>query len=470
MIEIKFGTDGWRGIIADTFTFDNLRLVSQAISAYLIQQNGNKGLFIGYDARFLGYEFAAQCEQIMLGSGINTICNNRPTPTPIVAHAVRSLDLDGAVMLTASHNPPIYQGIKFIPSYAGPANLRITQEIERLIKEISKKQSKAGNNPTKLKSKFLNPVNHYFKHLHQIIDAEAIEKSNLLVAVDPMHGAAVKILTKVVEEFGARVACLNDNFDPLFGGKNPDPSKDTLEELSALVRKKQAALGISVDGDGDRFGIVDDNGCYLNANQVLGLITYYLLARKGIKGKVVRTVATTHLLDKIAKKFNSQLIETPVGFKWIADQMLSSKVAIGGEESGGLSIAGHVPEKDGILACLLCLEIVAVTGRSLSENLRDLKRMFGTYLNRRLDISVTPTKKQLIMDKLTSNPPQQLGEHQVVKLLDIDGIKLVLDNDDWLLARASGTEPVVRVYLEASSADGLSLLEGFAQDITNSES
>ncbi len=460
--KIKFGTDGWRGLIADDFTFDNVKSVAWAIGVYLQKNAIQGGVVIGYDARFLASSFANTVGDVLNAMGIETYKFNRPMPTPIVAYTIKELKAAGAVMLTASHNPYDYQGIKFIAGYGGPADSTITSAIEA---EISKNVINEGP-LNKAGPKMLSSIEGYWRHISQIVDFARIKSASLKIAVNPLYGAGVRLLSKKVDELSESMIVVNDSFDPLFGGQNPDPNESNLQAMAADLKAAGFDLGIALDGDGDRFGIVDSLGIYLSPNQVISLLAYYLLTERKLSGALVRTVATTQLIDDIARDLGAELIETPVGFKWICREMLKQPVVIGGEESGGLSILGHIPEKDGILATLLMAEMLAATDKKpLSESLNDLYEKYGRRYGIRLDIHLPIEKKLRLMTGLKNDPPTTVGGVKVARVSTIDGVKLVLANDDWLLIRPSGTEPLVRAYIEAKSPTGFSLLEKYTQSI-----
>lgn len=458
--KIKFGTDGWRGVVADDFTMDNVRLVAQAIANYVLKLSTGRKLIIGYDARFLGADFAYACVDVFNSKGIDCFLFDRPMPTPIAAYAIRTKHASGAVMLTASHNPPDYQGIKFIASYAGPADTEVTDAIETEIGAPPRATGKTG------KTELISVIDEYWKQLSNLIDFDLIKRGNLRVVVDPMHGAGVRLLSVFAAELSDDVTAIHDSFDPLFGGRSPDPNEHNLESLVADVAAS-ADVGLAVDGDGDRFGIIDGLGTYLSPNQVISLLAFYLLSRRGLKGSLVRSVATTHLMDDIAADYGAELIETPVGFKWICQEMRRRPVVIGGEESGGLSVLGHIPEKDGILACFLAMEMTAAMDKKpLSRVLAELYGKYGYRYGIRLDLRLPEERKRPLLEKLEKNPPDRVEGIKVAKVVNIDGVKLVLEDGDWLLIRPSGTEPLVRTYIESASPERFSRLQLFAERLT----
>lgn len=458
--KIKFGTDGWRGILADNFTFERVTLVAQAIARHIIEKGLNeRSLIIAHDARFLGAELASLCAHTVQAAGLDTVTFAHPMPTPIVAYAIKARKAAGAIMLTASHNPPEYNGIKFIPDYAGPANTEITKSIEALLGKSLKAAARPGSDTV------ADVLDAYIEQLRSVVNRDVIASAEPLIVVDPMHGAGCGVLATVLQDFGADCRVINGDYDPCFGGHEPDPVRDNLSALSAAVRDSGALLGLAVDGDGDRFGVIDHHGAWLSPNQVISVLAEYLLARGSSGGALVRTVATTHYLDRIAANYGVPLIETPVGFKWIAAEMMRRDVIIGGEESGGLSVGGHIPEKDGILACLLVLEATLALDRSPSGQLSDIAHRYGERYSRRLDVRVGEERKTQLMAELTEKEMGEIAGQSVSSTVLLDGAKFVLDTGDWLLVRPSGTEPLVRVYLEAGSEERLAELSAFATSI-----
>jgi len=464
--EIKFGTDGWRGIIADDFTFENVRIVSQAVAEYVNGRDmGHKGIVVGYDNRFLSDRFADTVADVMVQNGIKVYLADGPLPTPVTAFAVKVHGAAGAVMLTASHNPPEYNGFKFIPDYAGPALPHITGAIEE---NIARLQSGAGKQqfffqeqamelapakPTQTRVAeriLMDPRPEYFEHLTKLIDMNAIAESHLNIMVDSMHGSGIGYLDAMLERAGISVEQNRCSRDPLFGGNLPEPTAQTLVCDCDWVKAGEARLGLALDGDADRFGIIDSNGEYTTPNQFFPVLYHYLLTKKGLLGPVTRTVATTHKLDRIAEKHGQAVYETAVGFKYIGQNLLEKGCVLGCEESGGLSIKGHIPEKDGILAGLLAAEIVAVNRKSLAELAEELDREYGGKLySDRLDVHTTSSQKQDVLDKLKDFAPAQVAGESVTDIITLDGLKLVLASGEWTLVRASGTEPLFRIYAEA---------------------
>ncbi|MCD4669889.1 MAG: phosphoglucomutase/phosphomannomutase family protein [Actinomycetia bacterium] len=460
---IKFGTDGWRAIIAREFTFDNLRLVVQSIGEYLSGRSAGNGVFIGYDNRFLSEEFALEAGKVLSVMGHQVLISEEAIPTPVTAFMVRELGMSGGLMLTASHNPSQYNGIKFIPHYGGPADSDITNEIESNLKKISKAVNQkiciddTVSAADDYSIRYVSDFNRYRENLFSLFDIDMIKNSGLKVAADLMNGAAFNIFPDILKNhLQLKTVVLNDKRDPLFGGKLPDPSEENLQGLKKAMVDNDSDIGLALDGDADRFGVIDRRGVFLNPNNIISLCLYYLLNTRKYDSDdfVVRTVATTHLMDSICDEKSIDLIERPVGFKYIGKEMLSGKVIIGGEESGGLSIKGHIPEKDGLLAHLMLLEIQAFLNDKygnyyLSDYLNDIYAKFGTFYNTRLDIRIPENKKKEVIGYFSGLIGDKIDNINAVRLIDIDGTKIIFDDGSWILIRASGTEPLMRCYIES---------------------
>lgn len=465
MGKIKFGTDGWRAIMAEDFTFANVRIVAQAIADYVLRHHGQgKEVVIGYDNRFFSDRFAVAVAEVLTANGIPVLVPERATPTPVTAYAIKMYGAVGAVMITASHNPPEYNGIKFIPEYAGPALPHITQEIEACVREYEegkKPVKRIASEEAREKGlwRSIDPKEGYWEHLRQVVDVEQIRKANLNIIVDPLYGTGMEYLDGFLKAAGCQVKAIHNCRDPLFGGAMPDPTEKVLGELRQLLKEEGADLGLAMDGDADRFGIVDRDGTCLTPNQVLAILYHHLITYRGWRGPVARTVATTHLLDRIARHHNLEVIETPVGFKYIGQAMMERGAILGGEESGGLSIKGHIPEKDGILATLLIAETVAVHKKSLQEILADLCAEYGFLTSRRLDVHCTQQVKERVLAELRNFSPAEIGGKKVAVELDIDGKKFICEDGSWVLIRPSGTEPLFRIYAEGGSKDDVAALQ-----------
>jgi len=453
MSNISFGTDGWRGIMADDFTFSNVKIVAQAIANYVNDNNlGDRGIVIGYDNRFLSPEFAKTCSNILTANRIKVLLTDQATPTPVVAFAVVNYKAGGAIMITASHNPPAHNGIKFIPEYGGPAHKGITDKIIEYVKKVVE-SNEINERGSEEWVRLCEPKEDYIKAIHQLVDGEVIRKANLNIICNPMFGAGIGYTADILESLGCKVKAINNYRDPLFGGSMPEPTMVNMKDLIIAMEEEKADLGLATDGDADRFGVVDKEGNYISPNQVIYLLQYYLMKTRGWKGTVARTVATTYMVDRLADKYGLEVIETPVGFKYIADALINKNAFIGGEESGGLSIKGHVPEKDGILACLLIAEMTARAGKSPTAIMEELKTEVGCLYSKRLDIHCSTNAKEKVLNYLKEYKPDSVAGQKIKNVISIDGQKFVMEDGSWVLIRASGTEALFRIYAEGNSME-----------------
>lgn len=468
MATIKFGTSGWRDIIARDFTFDNVRLATQAIADYLKAERANPQspiasrkpvMILGSDARFLGREFALAAAEVLAANGIEPLICNRPTPTPVIAHTIRHKKAIGGINMTASHNPAEYQGLKFSTYNGAPATPEVTKAIEANVVKLQSANWTFKAVPFgTFKCKEIDPQPEYFKALKKFIKFDAIKKAKMKIGVDLEYGTGRGYLDTLLEKSGAKITRFHDENNPLFGGHHPEPNAHGMEPVSKLVRSGKAQMGLGVDGDADRFGVVDKDGTWLTPNQILTLALYHLKKNRGWTGAVVRTVPSSHQVDAVANLLGVKVHETPVGFKYIGALMESEPIIVGGEESGGLSVKGHVPEKDGILACLLMAELVATEKKSLGQILKDLSKQIGDFYTDRINIPIQAESKDAIMAKLGSGL-QAIGAFPVEKFITTDGYKFLLPNNEWVAFRASGTEPLFRCYIEAKSKANLKKLD-----------
>lgn len=472
-MSIKFGTSGWRAILADEFTFPRVRIAVQSIADFLkAERLHNKPVVIGYDTRFLSEDFAKIAAGVFAANGMESLVCVRDTPTPVVAFEVLHKKAAGGIIFTASHNPPNYNGLKFNSSWGGPALPEITQRIEAGCEPYlsGEDQPKTGREAVGIKKRLIvahDPMPAYFKQLETLIDRSLLKKGKIKVVVDGLWGAGRGWLDEFLRQSGVDVTGLHMNRDVLFGGHSPSPDPVILAELKAKVLQQKAHLGLATDGDADRFGIMDVDGTLIQPNEFLPLVLDHLVKTRGWKGVVARSVMTSHFLDAVAKKHGLTVQETPVGFKFIGDVMAHENsvypsrgghFVLGGEESGGLSIRGHVPEKDGVLGCLLAAEIIALTKRPLRKTLDLLAKEVGFFQTERLNFHLTLEKMNELRNKLT-NPPTRLGDLPVRRIVETDGHKFILTDGSWIGIRLSGTEPVVRVYLEARDPAKMKELE-----------
>jgi phosphoglucomutase len=461
--QIKFGTSGWRAVMAEDFTFENVRRAVSGIARYVAAQKPQGArVIVGRDPRFLGETFCAMAAEILSAHSITPLMVAEAAPTPAFAYAVVQVKADGVINFTASHNPPEYNGIKFSTPDGCPALPEVTKKIEAEIVALDGPASLSAS-VNGHAAQALDPKPMYLKRLAEIVDLDSIRKANLHVAFDPMWGAARGYSDELLRGAGVQVATVHDNRDVLFGGHAPEPDDHLLEDLRKKMKETGAKIGIATDGDADRFGIVDADGTFLQPNYVIALLFDYLVESRGWKNGVAKSVATTNLVNAIAKDRGVPLYETPVGFKYIGELIMQDKIAIGGEESAGLSIRHHVPEKDGVLAGLLCCEMVAKRGQSLGEQLRALSNQVGSYYPQRENFRLTPEVKAKFTEKLRDDPQEFCGR-KVCEVVRTDGLKLLFDDGSWVCYRLSGTEPVVRVYSEARSEQGLEALSAAAKE------
>jgi alpha-D-glucose phosphate-specific phosphoglucomutase len=461
MTEIKFGTSGWRGILAEDFTFANARLVCQGIADYLKSEGlGSRGLIIGYDTRFLSEVFGSTAAEVLAGNGIPSFLSSRDMPTPVVTFATIQGKHDGGITITASHNPGEYNGIKFSPAAGGPAPNAITDAIEAKIKALTPQQIKSLP-LAEAKSRGLvhdiDPCTDYLKDLTTKVDCQILRQAGLKVVVDPLYGTARGYLDRFLREAGVEVEVLHDWRDPYFGGTRPEPSGEVLIALKEKVKATGSHLGLAVDADADRFGVVNSQGQHHEANEVLALLLDYLVQSRGWKDGVARSVATTHLIDRVAAYHGLPVYETPVGFKYLGGFILENKVTMIGEESDGFSMKTHLPEKDGILADILIAEMVARTKKDLPQLRDELFARVGPVYTQRINLRLSPVEKEKLLARLPQ-PPARFANLAIKQHVTIDGHKYILEDGSWLCLRPSGTEPVVRLYLEAHSPEGLEKL------------
>src|SRR2546430_2446841 len=461
--QIRFGTSGWRAVMAEEFTFANVRRAVTGIARYVASQRPSGArVIVGRDPRFLGETFCSMAAEILAAHGITPLLIAEPAPTPAIAYAVIRERADGAINFTASHNPPEYNGIKFSTPDGAPALPDVTKKIEAEIvaADAVSKQPKPARVPA---SEALKPRGTYLSRLREAIDLNAIQKAGLRVVFDPFWGAARGYPDSLLRDAGVNVATVHDYRDVLFGGHAPEPDDHLLEDCRNKMRETKAHIGIATDGDADRFGIVDEGGTFVQPNYIIALLFDYLVESRGWKNGVAKSVATTNLINALAKHHGVELHETPVGFKYIGELIKQDKIAIGGEESAGLSIRHHVPEKDGILAGLLCCEMVAIRKKTLQELLGELFGKVGSFYPVRENFRLTPEVKEKFTRKVTTDPTDFSGR-KVAQVVRTDGLKLVLEDGSWVAYRLSGTEPVVRVYTEArSEGDSAKLSEAAKQ-------
>ena len=451
--QIKFGTSGWRAIVADEFTVENIRRAVTGIAKYVAAQplkNDDTAhrILVGRDPRFLGESFVGEAAAVLAAHGIVPEVIPEPAPTPAIAYGVRERKTSGAINFTASHNPPEYNGIKFSTPDGAPALPEVTKQIEAEIAALGEGPIIIDKPRAEQTTAEVKP--HYMKRMAELVDLAIIKSSGIKVVVDPFWGAGRGYQAELLSGAGISVSTVHDYRDVLFGGHAPEPDDHLLGDCKAAMKKTGAAIGIATDGDADRFGIVDSDGTFIQPNYIIALLFDYLVETRGWKNGVAKSVATTNMVNALAEAYGIPLYETPVGFKYIGELILKDAIAIGGEESAGLTIRGHVPEKDGVLAGLLVAEMVAARKKSVGEQLKRLFGKVGSFYPVRENFRLTADVKAKFTEKVKSDPTELSGM-KVQKVVRTDGLKLLFADGSWVCYRLSGTEPVVRVYTEAKS-------------------
>lgn len=449
--------------MADEFTVANIRRAVAGIAAYVMTQPGPHRILVGRDPRFLGESFVDEAARVLLAAGVTPIVIPDAAPTPAIAHAVRTLKTSGSINFTASHNPPEYNGIKYSTPDGAPALPEVTGQIEEAIAQIDAGGAPIRNDgPPAGGFETVDVKAAFLKRLAALVDLKAIAKAGIKIVFDPFWGAGRGYSSELLRGAGVTVETVHDYRDVLFGGHAPEPDDHLLGDAKKKMREIGAALCIATDGDADRFGIVDGDGTFMQPNYVIALLFDYLVETRGWRNGVAKSVATTNLINALADYHKVPLYETPVGFKYIGELINEDKIAIGGEESAGLTIRGHVPEKDGIIAGLLMAEMVATRGKSLGVQLREMFAKVGSYYPVRENFRLTPEVKAAFTEKLKRDP-SELNGRRVSKVVRTDGLKLILEDGSWVCYRLSGTEPVVRAYTEARSEEGMEALRAAAE-------
>lgn len=461
---VEFGTSGWRAIIGEEFTFANLRLVARAIAETLIESGlSDRPVGVGYDTRFQSDRFAAEAARVMAEAGLQCLVSSRPLPTPAVSHAVLHGKLAGAINITASHNPPEYNGLKFSTERGAPSPPDVTRAVEARFAALAASPegkrvgAPAAGKPSEQVSSRIESRDFrepYLEQLAGLVRFGVIRESNLKLGLDPRWGAGRGFYDEILARQGIPCTVIHDRHDVTFGGSGPDISARNLEDLSRTVVSSGLGLGLACDGDADRFGVVDSDGTWVNPNLILALLADYLAETRGFRQGLGRTYATTGLIDAVARHYQVPVHETPVGFKYLGEHILEGRVYLAGEESAGMSIVGHVPEKDGLLAGLLTAEMVAARGASIAELKGDLFAKVGPRHSRREDLRVAPGQRARLRS-LMESPPDTLGGRRVARATVLDGLRLDFEDGAWLLMRPSGTEPVVRYYAESCTEPDL---------------
>lgn len=466
---IHFGTDGWRAVISDEFTFENVRRVAQAIAEKTIadlpasQRGTTPQMVVGFDTRFLSDRYAIAVAEVFAANGIHVWLAQADAPTPLISYAIVEKNAHGGVMITASHNPPRYNGIKLKSSYGGSATASVAKAVEARIannlttRTLPKQMELGAAIAANLVERF-DPLPAYEAHIRKLVDFERIRSARfndapLSVAVDAMYGTGRIYLRRLLEDAGCQVTELRAEMNPGFNGIHPEPIERHLGPLIDVMREGKHQIGLATDGDADRIGAVDPTGRFIDPHGIMALLLDYLVNERHLAGSVVKTVSTTQMLNRLAARYGLKIYETPVGFNHISDLMMRESVVLGGEESGGISILGHIPEGDGILMGLLLVELVAVRGKTLVQLLDELMAApdVGTFCYARLDRPVRPFRKAELVADLVSRAPKQLADVSIAQISDQDGVKYILSDNSWLLIRPSGTEPVLRIYAESHS-------------------
>ena len=455
---IKFGTDGWRGIIAEDFTFNNVRICSQGIANYLNKKGlSQKGLIIGYDTRFASEDFASAVAEVIAGNNIKLHLCLKPAPTPVISYAATATKAAGAIIITASHNPREWNGLKCRSEEGASVSNEVINEIEKEIAYAAhdEKIKKIALDKALKKGliDYLDPRPIYFEHLTQLIDVENLRQQNLTVIVDSMYGAGAGYFETILKGGNMEIVETHGERNPFFPGIQPEPIAKNLTTLSQLVVEQKADVGLATDGDADRIGIIDEKGTFLNQHQVFALLCLYLLEVRGERGAIVKTLTSTTMLSRLGQIFGVSVYETPVGFKYVAPLMIQKNAMIGGEESGGYGFRGHIPERDAIVAGLYFLDFMAKTGKTPSQLLDYLYSKVGPHYYDRIDLHIHEGKRQTILNQLTSVSWNTIAGTKVSKIDTTDGFRFLLDDESWLLIRFSGTEPLVRIYGEAGSPE-----------------
>jgi alpha-D-glucose phosphate-specific phosphoglucomutase len=479
---IHFGTDGWRAVISDTFTFSNLRMVSQAIADAVTSEHWDKTgngetapdpgkIVVGFDTRFLSDRFAGEVARVLAANGYTVLLAQADSPTPAISYAVKHNRAVAGVMITASHNAPRYNGVKLKGAFGGSALPEQCRRVEVYIND-NEEQARGPNlmdfkmaREARMIQKF-NPLPAYFDHLRTLIDTDIIADNPQRFVVDAMYGSGRGVIKSFLQGTGCEVAEIRGEMNPGFGGVHPEPIAKNLGALASAVSSGIGNFGVATDGDADRIGAMDERGAFVDPHKIMALSLKYLVEKRGWTGAVVRTVSTTRMLDRLANRYGLKLYETPVGFNHIADYMMQEDVLIGGEESGGISFKGHIPEGDGAIMGLLLVEMIAHSGKTLDGLVEDLLAEVGPAHYERTDLRLSrPVAKAEMTEFLTKQAPGEIGGEKVAEIGQRDGVKYIMADDSWLLIRPSGTEPVLRVYAEGRTRDMVKALLGYGEQV-----
>jgi phosphomannomutase len=481
---INFGTDGWRAVISDTFTFHNLRMITQAIADAVKSEGWLNGMqidpppdprkmVVGFDTRFLSDRYAREAARVLAANGFKVFLTQADAPTPVISYAVKNLHAVGGIMITASHNAPRYNGVKLKAAYGGSALPELCRKVEVYLND-NEAQGRGPNlidydiaREKELITRF-NPIPAYYEHLRKLINFDIIAENPQYIVVDSMYGAGRGVIRGALEGTGCEVFEIRNDLNPGFGGVHPEPIAQYLSALSGAICMGKGTLGLATDGDADRIGAMDERGVFVDPHKIMALTIRYLAEERKLKGSVVRTVSSTRMIDLICKRYGLTLHETPVGFNHIADYMLKEEVLMGGEESGGISFQGHIPEGDGVIMGLLLTEMVAESKTTLSEMVANLLAEYGPAFYARRDQRLhQPVAKDKMVEKLINDAPAAIGGESVAEISTLDGVKYILADNSWLLIRPSGTEPVLRVYAEGRSEEMVQALLAYGEAVAD---
>jgi alpha-D-glucose phosphate-specific phosphoglucomutase len=478
---IHFGTDGWRAVISDSFTFDNLRIVAQAIADAVASEHWDRSaqtdsnkIVIGFDTRFLSDRFAGEVARVLAANGFSVLLAQGDSPTPAISYAVKHQNAIAGVMITASHNAPRYNGVKLKAAFGGSALPEQCRRVEVYIND-NEQQARGPNLMDFKKARAagliqrFNPLTAYFEQLHTLIQSDVIADNPQRFVVDAMYGSGRGVIKSFLQGTGCEISEIRGEMNPGFGGVHPEPIAKYLGPLASAVSSGMGNFGVVTDGDADRIGAMDERGAFVDPHKIMALSLKYLVEKRGWSGSVVRTVSTTRMIDRLAQRYGLKLIETPVGFNHIADHMMKEDVLIGGEESGGISFKGHIPEGDGPIMGLLLVEMIAAGKKPLVDMVNDLLADVGPVLYEREDLRLSrPVSKAEMTEFLTQKAPAEIGGQKVNEISQRDGVKYIMADDSWLLIRPSGTEPVLRVYVESRTADMMKALLGYGKTVAES--
>ncbi|MFH1198953.1 MAG: phosphoglucomutase/phosphomannomutase family protein [Candidatus Omnitrophota bacterium] len=438
--KIKFGTDGWRAIIGDTYTFENLKILSQAVADYA---GADKKIAVGFDTRFMSAKFARITSEVLAANGVKVTLSDRPIPTPALSFAVKNRGLDLGIMITASHNPPEYNGFKIKIATGGAAGLEVTGKVEELLGRNAPREISAETKGNIFED---NLVKEYVKFIRNYIDFKRIKNKKFKVLVDVMYGSGDSFIAEILKGSSIRLELMRNTINPSFGGGRPEPLEEHLGELKARVKKEKFDLGIALDGDADRIAAVAPGGVFIHPQKILGLLALHLSQDRKWSGGVIKTICGTTMIDNIANTLGIELYETPVGFKYISSVMEREDIVAGGEEAGGMGVKNYIPERDGSMAGLLLLEMMVYRNKDILKILNETEKQFGKYYYLRLDLHLN---RQVVLKK--EGLPKELLGKKVIEIKDFDGLKLICEDQSWLMFRGSGTEPIMRIYSEAKN-------------------